>query len=118
MASAAVVGALDPRNDRDPQLVTGRPGAPVENVVLQQREEALHGGVSPAAPTLLIEPDRPWRASAPIPAQRTACYAKADQLGAVVKREYVDAGESARSADRDDLQTTCQPSKWSSSSSS
>ena len=39
-----------------------------------------------------------------IPAQRTACYAKADQLGAMVKQEYVDAGESARSADRDDLQ--------------
>lgn len=39
-----------------------------------------------------------------IPAQRTACYTKAAALGAVVDREYVDAGESARSADRDELQ--------------
>ncbi|HEX5116553.1 MAG TPA: recombinase family protein [Pseudonocardiaceae bacterium] len=38
-----------------------------------------------------------------IPAQRDACRAKAASLGAVIE-EYVDAGESARSADRDDLQ--------------
>jgi len=29
-----------------------------------------------------------------IPAQRSACHTKAQQLGAVIKREYVDAGES------------------------
>ena len=45
MASAAVVGAFDPGDDRDPQLVTGGPGTPVENIVLQQREEAFHRGV-------------------------------------------------------------------------
>jgi DNA invertase Pin-like site-specific DNA recombinase len=39
-----------------------------------------------------------------IPAQRDACLAKAAQLGAVVHHVYVDAGESARSADRDELQ--------------
>ena len=39
-----------------------------------------------------------------LPAQRDACLAKAAQLGAVIEREYVDAGESARSADRDQLQ--------------
>jgi site-specific DNA recombinase len=39
-----------------------------------------------------------------IPAQRDACLAKARQLGAVIEGEYIDAGESARSADRDDLQ--------------
>lgn len=39
-----------------------------------------------------------------IPAQRSACLAKAAQLGAAVEREYVDAGESARSANRDQLQ--------------
>ena len=39
-----------------------------------------------------------------LPAQRVACLAKAAQLGAVVEREYVDAGESARSADREQLQ--------------
>ena len=39
-----------------------------------------------------------------IPAQRDACHTKGDQLNATVVREYVDAGESARSADRDELQ--------------
>ncbi|MEV5719390.1 recombinase family protein [Amycolatopsis mediterranei] len=39
-----------------------------------------------------------------IPAQREACYAKAQQLGVSVHEEYVDAGESARSADREQLQ--------------
>ncbi|MGW5724068.1 recombinase family protein [Amycolatopsis sp. NPDC003865] len=41
-----------------------------------------------------------------IPAQRSACLIKAEQLGAIVHDEYVDAGELARSADRDDLQRT------------
>jgi DNA invertase Pin-like site-specific DNA recombinase len=31
-----------------------------------------------------------------IPAQRDACYRKAEQLGATVAAEFVDAGESAR----------------------
>ncbi len=39
-----------------------------------------------------------------IPAQREANARKADELGAKVVREFVDAGESARSADRDGLQ--------------
>jgi site-specific DNA recombinase len=39
-----------------------------------------------------------------IPAQREACMRKADALGASVVTEFVDAGESARSADRPDLQ--------------
>jgi site-specific DNA recombinase len=39
-----------------------------------------------------------------IPAQREACHAKAQQLGVAVEAEYVDAGESARSADREQLQ--------------
>ena len=38
-----------------------------------------------------------------IPAQRDANQRKADELGARVVREFVDAGESARSADRDGL---------------
>ena len=38
-----------------------------------------------------------------IPAQREANARKADELGAKVVREFVDAGESARSADRDGL---------------
>ena len=39
-----------------------------------------------------------------IPAQREANARKAADLGANVVREFVDAGESARSADRDGLQ--------------
>src|SRR5579872_7292480 len=41
-----------------------------------------------------------------IPVQQDACRLKAAQLGAVIapEHEYVDAGESAKSADRDDLQ--------------
>ena len=39
-----------------------------------------------------------------IPAQRAACQRKAESLGALVDDEFVDAGESARSADRADLQ--------------
>ncbi|HZQ64979.1 MAG TPA: recombinase family protein [Gaiellaceae bacterium] len=39
-----------------------------------------------------------------IPAQRSACKRKAEELGASVVDEYVDAGASARSADRPALQ--------------
>jgi site-specific DNA recombinase len=39
-----------------------------------------------------------------LPAQRDACSRKASELGAFVGGEFVDAGASARSADRDGLQ--------------
>lgn len=39
-----------------------------------------------------------------IPAQRDACYRKADDLGAEVVQEYLDRGESAKTADRPALQ--------------
>ena len=39
-----------------------------------------------------------------IPAQRQACYRKAEALGATVVEEFVDRGESARSANRPQLQ--------------
>ncbi|MDN5821329.1 MAG: recombinase family protein, partial [Brachybacterium sp.] len=38
-----------------------------------------------------------------IPAQREANRRKAEQIGAVIVEEFIDAGESARSADRPDL---------------
>jgi site-specific DNA recombinase len=38
------------------------------------------------------------------PAQRAACLRKAESLGAKMIGELVDAGESARSADRPELQ--------------
>lgn len=44
-----------------------------------------------------------------IPAQRSARMAKAAALGAVVEGEFVDAGASARSADRDGLQALLTP---------
>jgi site-specific DNA recombinase len=43
-----------------------------------------------------------------IPAQRDACYRKAEALGAQVVEEYIDRGESARSADRPALQALLQ----------
>ena len=46
-----------------------------------------------------------------IPAQRDACQKKASQLEAVVEHEYVDAGESARSAHREQLQKMLQDIK-------
>ena len=45
-----------------------------------------------------------------IPAQREACLRKAESLGAMVLDEYVDAGESARTADR--AQLGASPSTW------
>ncbi|MFJ7738940.1 recombinase family protein, partial [Lysinibacillus sp. NPDC097287] len=39
-----------------------------------------------------------------IPAQREACRRKAESMGATVISEFVDAGESARSTDRPELQ--------------
>jgi hypothetical protein len=42
---ASVVGAFDPGDDLDTQVVSGRPVAAVEDVVLQEREERFHSGV-------------------------------------------------------------------------
>lgn len=45
LTPASVVGALDPGHDRNPEFFAGGPGTAVEDVLLQQREEALHGRV-------------------------------------------------------------------------
>jgi hypothetical protein len=45
LASAAVVGPLDPGHDRDPELFAGGPDLTIEDVLLEQGEERLHGGV-------------------------------------------------------------------------
>jgi hypothetical protein len=50
LSSTVVVGALDPRHDRQPELGAAAPAAPVEHVLLQQAEELLHGGVVRAGP--------------------------------------------------------------------
>src|SRR5450759_5912816 len=38
-----------------------------------------------------------------IPAQRAACLRKAESLGAIVEEEFVDRGESAKTANRPEL---------------
>jgi site-specific DNA recombinase len=43
-----------------------------------------------------------------IPAQREACQRQADQLGAEVVREYIDRGESAKTANRPELRAMIQ----------
>src|SRR5665647_829467 len=50
LASAVVVGAFDPGDDRQAKLIAGVPAAPVQDVLLQQGEEGLHGGVVPGRP--------------------------------------------------------------------
>ncbi len=46
-----------------------------------------------------------------IPAQREACQAKATELEAEVVAEYVDRGESAKTADRPELKALLQGSR-------
>ena len=49
MASTAVIGPLDPGDDRDSQILAGDPDVTVKDVLLQQAEERLHGGVVPGS---------------------------------------------------------------------
>jgi hypothetical protein len=45
LAPAAMVGPFDPVDDPGAELVAGLPALPVEDVLLEQREEGLHRGV-------------------------------------------------------------------------
>src|SRR5699024_357335 len=45
LPAAAVIGPLDPGNDRDPELLSGPPALAVQDVLLEQRKEGLHRGV-------------------------------------------------------------------------
>src|SRR3972149_9235484 len=45
LAAPAMVGPFDPGQDRKAKLLSRLPALPVQDVVLQQREERLHGGV-------------------------------------------------------------------------
>src|SRR5690606_2322565 len=49
LATTAVVGPLDPGHDRDPELLPGGPVPAIQDVLLQQREERLHGRVVPGS---------------------------------------------------------------------
>ena len=57
LSAASVVGAFYPGDDRDPQVVAGGPPAPVQDVLLQEREERLHGGVVAGGRDLAHGPD-------------------------------------------------------------
>ena len=81
--TAPTLTALDPEADGKPMLLA------VSYLRVSTREQAERGGTEEGFS---------------IPAQREANHRKADELGARVVREFVDAGESARSADRDGLQ--------------
>src|SRR5665647_1182633 len=50
LAAAAAVGPFDPGHDRQAQLVAGGPALAVQDVLLQQGEVGLHGGVVPGRP--------------------------------------------------------------------
>lgn len=50
LAASAVVGRLDPADDRDAEFGAGGPAAAVEDVLLQETEEGLRGGVVGAGP--------------------------------------------------------------------
>jgi hypothetical protein len=50
LASTAVVGVLDPDDDREGEFGAGAPPPAVEDVLLQQIEELLHRSVVGAGP--------------------------------------------------------------------
>jgi hypothetical protein len=45
MSAPAVVGALDPGHDLEPEFLPGLPPFLIQDVLLQEREERLHRGV-------------------------------------------------------------------------
>lgn len=57
MSASTVVGAFDPRHDREAQLVEAGAAAQVQDVLLQQGEEHSMAALSPAAPTRTQRPD-------------------------------------------------------------
>src|SRR6478672_6338964 len=65
LAAAAVVGLLDPGQDRQAQLLAGGPAAAVEDVLLQQAEEGLHRGVVRAGTEPAHRPVQARRARGP-----------------------------------------------------
>src|SRR5690606_6959781 len=64
--SAAVVGAFDPGDDLDAELVAGLPAASaVQDVLLEQGEEGLHGGVVRGGADLAHRADHPVAGQGP-----------------------------------------------------
>ena len=64
LPAPAVIGPLDPGDDRGTELVAAAPRLPVQDVLLQQREERLHRRViagrtdSAHRPDQIVPPDR------------------------------------------------------------
>lgn len=54
-----MIGLLDPGDDRQAQVFPAGP-ALAKDIVLQEGEDRFHGGVVGQAPTVPIEPVRPW----------------------------------------------------------
>ena len=61
LTTSSVVGPLDPPDSRDPELFAGGPGAAIEDVLLQQCEERLHGRVVAGGPDAAMDPTMSWR---------------------------------------------------------
>lgn len=64
LPAPAVIGPLDPRDDRGTELIAAAPRLPGQGVLLQQREERLHRRViagstdSAHRPDQIVPPDR------------------------------------------------------------
>ena len=50
LSASAMIGALNPGDDREAQLVSGDPRLAIEYVVLQQREERFHRSIIACGP--------------------------------------------------------------------
>ena len=92
LPASAVISPFDPPNDRGPQLLSGGPGTAVEHVLLQQREERLHGGVVAGGA------DAAHRADHGVSVKRTD-ELPAAELGPAVGVKHA-AGDVAASGDR------------------
>src|SRR5712692_9084100 len=65
LAAPAVVGAFDPVDDLQPQLLSAAPASTVEHVLLEQGEERLHGRVVRAGPGPAHRADESVRTKGP-----------------------------------------------------
>ena len=82
----AVVGLLDPDNDRLAQLFAGGPAVAVEDVLLQQAEEGLHRGV------VGTRSDPAYRAAQPCVAQRVNVGMRAELGGFKWSSQHLERG--------------------------
>src|SRR5215471_14202335 len=67
LASPAVVGVLDPHEDRVGELGSRGPALAVQNVLLEQRVEGLHVGVVAGAAIVSPPVDQPYGSASTAP---------------------------------------------------